>query len=306
MRLTSRRFSAKPAASVVLAFTVAACSQDAPPQSQSPQSAQPQQPAPQTSTPTPPQAEAPAPTQAATPQSTGPQGPRAEALDRPSATSSTPRGTAAPAGSETAAASPKPPGAVPTPPQTQTRAIEPQPPEPAFREVTLPAGTALNVRLMTPLASDTSQIEDEVRGTLAKAIVRGGVTVVPEGTEVIGTVRAARRSGRVKGRASIAFQFERLIVRDESLPILTATVSREAAPDRRDDVKKGAIGGAAGAIVGGIIGGGKGAAIGAGVGGTGAVVGTRGDEVRLEPGTTVRTTLRQPVKVLVPLKKEAD
>jgi hypothetical protein len=55
----------------------------------------------------------------------------------------------------------------------------------------------------------------------------------------------------------------------------------------------------AGAIFGGIAGGGKGAAIGAGVGGTGAVVATRGDEVRLGAGTILRVTLQQPVKVVV-------
>jgi hypothetical protein len=81
-------------------------------------------------------------------------------------------------------------------------------------------------------------------------------------------------------------------------------VTREAAADRSDDVKKGAIGGAAGAVVGGIIGGGKGAAIGAGVGGTGAVMATRGDEVEIPAGTTVRVTLQEPLKVVVPLKSD--
>ena len=65
-------------------------------------------------------------------------------------------------------------------------------------------------------------------------------------------------------------------------------------------MKKGAIGAAAGAIIGGIVGGGDGAASGAGVGGTGAVVATRGEEVHFAPGTTLRTTLQQPLKVVVP------
>jgi hypothetical protein len=156
------------------------------------------------------------------------------------------------------------------------------------------------VRLATPLASDTSAVEDVVRGTVTTQIVIAGVTAIPAGAEIVGTVREVRRSGRVKGLASIAFRFERLTVRDESLSIRTAPVTRQAEANRSDDVKKGAIGGAAGAIVGGIIGGGKGAAIGAGVGGAGAVVATRGDEVRLEAGTTVRTTLREPLKVVVP------
>ena len=99
---------------------------------------------------------------------------------------------------------------------------------------------------------------------------------------------------------------ERLIAGDESHAIRTAQVTRQAAPDRSDDVKKGVIGGAAGAIVGGIVGGGRGAAIGAGAGATGAVLVTRGDEIELPAGTTVRTTLQEPLKVVVPLTKPAQ
>jgi hypothetical protein len=178
----------------------------------------------------------------------------------------------------------------------------PAPPKPAFREVTIPAGTSLKVSLATSLASDTSQVEDQVRGTLANDLVVDGVVAVPAGAEIVGTVREARRSGRVKGRASITFQFERLMVRDETHAIRTAPVVREAEADRSDDVKKGAIGGAAGAIVGGILGGGKGAAIGAGAGAGSAVLATRGDELRLPAGTLVTTTLRQPIDVVVPIR----
>ena len=71
--------------------------------------------------------------------------------------------------------------------------------------------------------------------------------------------------------------------------------------NKKQDAKKGAVGAAAGAIIGGIAGGGSGAAIGAGVGGAGTVLATKGQEVRLEAGTTVSTTLSESVKVLVPL-----
>jgi hypothetical protein len=192
------------------------------------------------------------------------------------------------------------PAAAAAPPEPATSAAAREAAPPSFREVTIPAGTALAVRLTTPLASDTNTVEDAVRGTLTSPIVVAGTTAVPAGAEVIGTVRDAKQSGRVKGLASISFRFDRLVVRGEALDVRTALVSREARVKRSEDVKKGAIGAGAGAIVGGIIGGGKGAAIGAGVGGTGAVMATRGEEVRLPSGTTVRTTLQQPLKVLVP------
>ena len=171
--------------------------------------------------------------------------------------------------------------------------------EAQVREIEVPAGTAMSIKLGTPIASDASQVEDEVRGKLTSDILVDGAVAVPAGSGVIGTVRDAQRSGRVKGRALIAFQFERLVVRGAPLAIRSSTVTREAAANRGEDLKKAAIGGAAGAIVGGLFKGGKGAVIGAGVGGTGAVLATRGEEVRLAAGTIVRATLRQPLKVTV-------
>jgi hypothetical protein len=166
--------------------------------------------------------------------------------------------------------------------------------------VTIPVDTTLTVKLETPVASDTSQVEDRVRGTLAQAVVVSGETVVPAGAELRGTVTASSRSGRVKGRASVAFLFDHLTVRGESHRVDTTPIAREAAASTKSDVKKGALGAGAGALVGAIAGGGKGAAIGGAVGGTGAVVATRGNEVRLPAGSTVTTRLRSPLTVLVP------
>jgi hypothetical protein len=167
--------------------------------------------------------------------------------------------------------------------------------------VTVPANTTLTVTLETPVASDTSQAEDKIRGTLAQPIVIGGETVVPAGAGLAGTVTESSRSGRVKGRALVAFVFDRLTVGGESHGIETTRVAREAEAGTKDDVKKGAVGAGAGAIVGGIAGGGKGAAIGAAVGGTGTVLVTRGKEVRLPAGSRVTTSLRSPLTVRVPV-----
>src|SRR5262249_22394152 len=170
-----------------------------------------------------------------------------------------------------------------------------------FHEVTIPAGTVLTARLSTAIASDTSKVEDAVRGTLTKPLTVSGTTAVPAGAEIVGSVLDAKQSGRVKGRASIAFRFSRLIVGTEAHQIHTAQIAREAPPDRKGDVTNGAIGGGVGAVVGGLVGGGKGALIGAGVGGTGAVLATKGKEVRLPAGTVVSTHLEQALVVLVPV-----
>lgn len=177
-------------------------------------------------------------------------------------------------------------------------------PKPQFREVTLPVGTTLSVKLETPVSSATSRVEDAVRGSLAKPIVVDSVTVVPEGAAVAGSVTEAVRAGKVKGRASIAIRFRTLTARGEKFDIRTARIARSAASNKGDDAKKVGIGAGAGALIGAIAGGGKGAAIGGAVGagaGTGVVVATRGDEVGLAAGVTVSTTLQEPLKVLVPV-----
>src|SRR5262245_52714086 len=46
--------------------------------------------------------------------------------------------------------------------------------KPQFKEVTIPSGTTMAVKLANSVTSDTSNVEDAVRGTLAKAPVGGG------------------------------------------------------------------------------------------------------------------------------------
>jgi hypothetical protein len=135
-------------------------------------------------------------------------------------------------------------------------------------------------------------------------VVIDGTEGLPKGAELVGSVTEAERSGRVKGRASVAFRFQRLTAWDETHDIQTARIAREAASTKKEDATKVGIGAGAGALIGAIAGGGKGAAIGSAVGagaGTGAVMATRGDEVSLPAGTTVTATLQEPLTVRVPL-----
>jgi hypothetical protein len=165
--------------------------------------------------------------------------------------------------------------------------------------VTIPTGTSLSVTLATPLASDSSKPEDRVKGALAKSIVVSGKTVVPKGADLSGSVIDVKESGRVKGKASIVFQFDRLTVDGESHQISASRITQEAAANRKQDAKRGALGGGLGAVVGGIAGGGKGAAIGAVAGSAGTIAATKGDEVNLEAGAVVTTVLQEPLKVTV-------
>jgi hypothetical protein len=177
--------------------------------------------------------------------------------------------------------------------------------ESSFREVTIPAGTLLAVELQSSVASDTSSIEDPVRARLRKPVMIDGVAALPTGSNLLGTVTEATRSGRVKGRARVGFRFNSIepAGRDARLDIRTGVIAREAAATKKQDAAKIGIPAGAGAVIGGIVGGGDGAAKGAAIGGaagTGVVLSTRGKELRFGPGADFSVKLLAPLTVRVP------
>lgn len=178
----------------------------------------------------------------------------------------------------------------------------PKPEVPTHKEVTLPAGTTLRLELKSAVASDTSNVEDAVRAELRQAVTIDGQTVLPAGTEVVGTVTEVAQSGRVKGLARVAYRFDSLLYDSERYAIKTNTIAHEAKATKKKDATKIGIGAGVGAALGAVLGGGSGAAKGAAIGGaagTGAVLATRGEEVRLGPGADVNTKLASPLTVRV-------
>ncbi len=173
---------------------------------------------------------------------------------------------------------------------------------PRFHEITLASGTRLQLELKTAVASDSSHLEDPVRATLRRPVVVDGETVLPAGAELTGVVTGAEGSGRVKGRARVAYRFDAVRLDGERYEIVTSPISHLAPATKRQDATKIAIGAGAGAAVGALLGGGGGAAKGAaigGAGGTGVVLATRGREVRLGPGADVSTRLTAPATIRV-------
>jgi len=212
-------------------------------------------------------------------------------------------------GAAPAAPAPPAPPAAPEPDDKGDKAHKDAPSNvPEYREITIPSGTSLPLELKTAVASDTSKVEDPVRAALRSPITVDGVQVLPAGTDVLGHVTAAERSGKVQGRASVAFRFSTIDLPGEGgrEPISTATISHVAAATKKKDATKIGIGAGAGAAIGAIVGGGSGAAKGAAIGGaagTGAVLATRGDEVRLGPGAIVTAKLTAPLTVRVPVSR---
>ena len=133
-----------------------------------------------------------------------------------------------------------------------------------------------------------------------------GVEALPAGTAISGHVTAAERPGKVKGRGLIAFRFTQLDTPGAGTSrISTETISREGRATKKKDATKIGVPAAAGAVIGGIVGGGDGAAKGAVIGGaagTGYVLSTRGEDVRLGKGADVSVKLTAPLTLRVPVK----
>jgi len=205
-----------------------------------------------------------------------------------------------PAGTSAAGAAPGAPAAT-----SAANPVGDQKPAAAMMmEMTVPSGAPLEITLENSVSSEGSKAEDTVRGKVAKAVVVDGMTVIPAGAPIAGTVLEANPSGRVKGVASISIRFNRVTVANTPYNIRTARISREAEATKGEDAKKVGIGAGAGAVIGAIAGGKKGAAIGSVVGGgtgAGVVMATKGKEVSIPSGTTVKTTVEEPVKINAPM-----
>lgn len=179
------------------------------------------------------------------------------------------------------------------------------PAAPRWREVTLPAGTALPVELLTPLSSETAQVETPVRARARQAITIDGYTAIPAGAVLTGDVIDVARAGRVQGRSRLAFRFTEVEVDGGRADLRTNPITFEGEETKGEDATRIGAGAVGGAIVGGIIGGGSGAAKGAAIGGaagTGVVLATRGREVTLGAGTNLAATLATPFTVRAPVR----
>lgn len=177
-----------------------------------------------------------------------------------------------------------------------------RPAAPAYVDVTIPAGTSLPLSLTSSMGSDTSRVEDTVSAELTRGISVDGREVLPAGARLAGLVTQVDDSGRVKGRAMIAFRFTSLRTGDDHYDVETATVTHVAPATKGEDAAKIGVGAGAGAIIGGLLGGGDGAVKGAAIGGgagTGVVLATKGKEMRLGPGADVTSQLTAPLKVRV-------
>ena len=138
----------------------------------------------------------------------------------------------------------------------------------ATRQVTIPAGTVLHLRVNRGFGSDISRVEDAVPATLDRPIVIGGRTILRSGSLASGYVVQATRPGKVKGRGRVAVRFNRITPAgsDTGYSMQTRSWAAVAPATKKKDALTIGVPAAGGAVVGGLIKGKKGAGVGALVG----------------------------------------
>jgi hypothetical protein len=149
----------------------------------------------------------------------------------------------------------------------------------------IPAGTAVQVRIVEKLSSETANVGQVFHGTLAAPVVANGRMLFPKGAQVTGEVVNVERSGRLStpGELHLSLRTIRSGARSYAVAVLPIVIKGES--HTKSNVTKIGGGTAVGALIGAIAGGGKGAAIGAGVGaaaGTGAAAATGKQPAQVE------------------------
>src|SRR5258707_13370748 len=191
--------------------------------------------------------------------------------------------------------------------------------EPKPEVTTIPAGTHLLMKLISPLHTTSSTPGSGIYLETAFPVVENNRVVIPEHTRVMGVVSDERRPGRVQGRAQMRLKFTQLILPDnrelsiagnlQGLPgsSTNRTVNNEGTLEPVDQIDADVYTVAKTTLAAGLvasirhvgIGVGPGALIGAGLG-LAKVLFTRGDEISLPVGTRVEMVLQRPLTVQHP------
>jgi len=152
---------------------------------------------------------------------------------------------------------------------------------PSLLAQTLPAGTALKVKLENTLSTSSSKSGDPFSGRLTEAVQLDGKTVIPIGASVQGRITNVSEPRRIAGKPTIAIFPETLVLPNGERYMLNATLvdtNARGGSDVNDegqfkgnghdgkDVTEIGMGTGGGMLVGGLIGGGKGLLIGGSVG----------------------------------------
>ena len=204
-----------------------------------------------------------------------------------------------------------------TPNQAAAVQASPQEPsnQPASKEITIPAGPTVLLQLRSPIDTKSAHIGDGIYAVTSFPLTQDNHMVIPAGTYVKGQIMHITRPGRIKGRADLQVHFTTLIFPNGYTLELPGTLENtpgsetHSVSDKEGTIKAdgqkakdaGTIAGTAagGAAIGGLARGtwkslGVGTGIGAGVGLI-QVLATRGQDIRLESGSSLEMVLQRPL-----------
>lgn len=197
------------------------------------------------------------------------------------------------------------PSAAPTTPPAAAKAPE---------QFVLATGTKIPLTLKQAISTKQSHEGDAVYAETTFPVVANDRVLVPAGTFVQGRISHIQRGGHIKGRAEVLMHFTTLIYPSGYTVMMPAAVDNAPGLDTanmkgnegtiRADSQTGqkvettASTAATGAVVGGLTNGAKGALIGGGIGGAvGTAIGflTRGNDVKLDAGSTVEMVIQRDI-----------
>ncbi len=186
--------------------------------------------------------------------------------------------------------------------------------------VTIPAGTKIPLSLAQAISTKNAREGDAVYASTAFPIVMNDRVIVPAGSYVQGTISHVERAGHGHGRAEILMHFTSIIFPSGYTVMLPGSVENTPGADNKgvkdeegtiqqdkdtgkkveDAAQGGAYGGAIGGIGGGLGGGLNGARIGAGAGAAAGIAWAllkRGNDVKLDVGTSIEMEIQRPITV---------
>ena len=170
----------------------------------------------------------------------------------------------------------------------------PPPPVPVYRDIRVPAGMNVSVRVTQTLDSATALPDTQFTGALAAPLVVEGETIIPAGAPVTGRIVTVHEAGHFSGNSLLTVELTSISRRGERITVGSDPYTVEGKGRGKNTAEKAGGGAVVGGILGGIFGGGKGAAIGAASGGAlgaGSNGITRGQQVQIPSESVVRFRL---------------
>jgi hypothetical protein len=184
----------------------------------------------------------------------------------------------------------------------------------AQTNISLPAGTAVKVKLENALTTFSNKSGDPFSGRVTEAVMLDGKSVLPIGATVQGRVTKVSEPRRIAGKPTIAIFPETIVLPNGERYRLNATLVdtsvrngtdvndegqfKGKGRDGKDMIEIG-MGTGGGMLVGGLIGGGKGVLIGGAVGATATVTHwlSKKNSAMLPAGTELVMELSRPLEM---------